>query len=84
MSAPIDTRWDQLEKAVADVFEKNGRYLDSMMAPHDRSTRTLRVQMTNGATYHSTRITEPQLLNEDPSVLASQFYEDCLRVEGEE
>jgi hypothetical protein len=54
------------------------------MAPHDRSTRTLRVQMTNGATYHSTRITEPQLLNEDPSVLASQFYEDCLRVEGEE
>ncbi len=54
------------------------------MAPHDRSTLTLRVQMPDGVTYHSTTLTESQLLNEDLVVLASRFYEDCLSVEGEE
>ena len=84
MSATIDARWEQLEKAVADVFEKNGRFLDTMMAPHDRSTLTLRVQMPDGVTYHSTTLTDSQLLIEDPMVLAGRFYEEYLSCEKEE
>ena len=84
MSATIDARWEQLEKAVADVFEKNGRFLDTMMAPHDRSTLTLRVQMPDGVTYHSTTLSESQLINEDPMVLANRFYEEYLSCEKEE
>ncbi len=84
MSATIGARWEQLVTAVADVFEKNGRFLDTMMAPHDRSTLTLRVQMPDGVTYHSTTLTDSQLLNEDPIVLASRFFEECLSAEREE
>jgi hypothetical protein len=84
MPPTIDDRWEQLVQAVADIFEQNGRYLDTMMAPHDRPALTLRVQMSNGATYHSTKLTEPQLLNEDLVVFASRFYEDCLDCEKEE
>jgi hypothetical protein len=84
MPPTIDDRWEQLVQAVADIFEQNGQYLDTMMAPHDRSTLTLRVQMSNGATYHSTTLTDSQLFNEDLVVLASRFYVDCLDCEKEE
>ncbi len=83
MSATIDARWEQLEKAVADVFEKNGRFLDTMMAPHDRSALTLRVQLPDGVTYHSTTLSESQLINEDPMVLANRFYEEYSSCEKE-
>ncbi len=84
MSATVDARWEQLVKAVADIFEKNGRFLDTMMAPHDRSARKLRVQMPDSVTYHSTTLSESQLLNEDPMVLANRFYEEYLSCEKEE
>ena len=84
MSATVDARWEQLEKTVADIFERNGRFLDTMMAPHDRSTFTLRIQMPDGVTYHSTTLTESQLLNEDPMVLASRFFEEYLSCDREE
>jgi hypothetical protein len=84
MSATVDARWEQLEKTVADIFERNGRFLDTRLAPHDRSTFTLRVQLPDGVTYHSINLTESQLLNDDPMVLASRFFEEYLSCEREE